>query len=301
MTVYAKARPEHAPGGTPPETRMPILLGRQGQNIFHLPGLEETPVGQPWALHGELWREEYAGGFKLDQWGRFNELEGSETDRAYQRVRTLRKHYGRYQGQGEGQPQGPPSTIRLPHTKGTMPDKDTTPTESELAGSEHGESGQEEGEFTQTEDDDPGSFTQMKSRDTDKESEDTTPGRDSWRSAWGREAVLLTTHRTWGRGKRPMDRGSGTTKRPRMESSSSERRDESEESRSGGTRDRRRRGGKRAARRMTSPHRPPPPSTSPHRSPRLSQPGAAGDLRRLPLIGGRPTLGRSVEMSAGDT
>ena len=59
---------------------------------------------------------------------------------------------------------GPLSTIRLPHTKGTTPDRDTTPTESELAGSERGESGQEEGEVTQGEGDDPGSFTQMKSR-----------------------------------------------------------------------------------------------------------------------------------------
>ena len=123
----------------------------------------------------------------------------------------------------------------------------------------------------------------MKSRDTDTESEDTTPGRDSWRSARGREAVLLTTPRTRGRGKRRMDRGGGTTKRPRMESSSSERRDESEESRSGGTRDLPGRGGRRAAQPMTPPHRPPPPSTRPRRSPPLSQPGAPGDLRRLPL------------------
>ena len=62
--------------------------------------------------------------------------------------------------------------------------------------------GPEEGEG-----DNPGSFTQMKSRDTDTESEDTTPGRDSWRSARGREAVLLTTPRTRGQGKRSMDRG----------------------------------------------------------------------------------------------
>ena len=123
----------------------------------------------------------------------------------------------------------------------------------------------------------------MKSRDTDTESEDTTPGRDSWRSARGREAVLLTTPRNRGRGKCRMEWGGGTTKRPRMESSSSERRDESEESRSGGTRDRPGRGGRRAARPMTPPHRPPPPSTSPRRSPRLSQPSAAGDLWRLPL------------------
>ena len=63
-----------------------------------------------------LWWEEYAAGFKLDQCGRFHELDGSETARAYQRVRTLREQYGRYQGQGEGQPPGLPSAIRLPHT-----------------------------------------------------------------------------------------------------------------------------------------------------------------------------------------
>ena len=123
-----------------------------------------------------LQQEEYAAGFKLDLWGRFHELEGNETDRAYQRVATLRKHYGRYQGPGEGEPSGPPSTIRLPHTKGTTPDRDTTPTESELTGSERGESGQEEGEVTQAEGDEPGSLTQMKSRDTNSGSEDTTPG-----------------------------------------------------------------------------------------------------------------------------
>ena len=107
-----------------------------------------------------LWREEYAAGFKLDQWGRFHELDGSETNRAYQRVRNLREQYGRYQGQGEGQPPGPPSTIRLPYTKGTTPDKDMTPAESDLAGSERGESGPEEGEVQQEEDNDPGSLLQ---------------------------------------------------------------------------------------------------------------------------------------------
>ena len=185
-----------------------------------------------------LWGKEYAAGFKLDQWGRFHELDGSKTDRTYQHVRTLRKHYGRYQGPGEGQPQGQPSTIRLPHTKGTTPDKDITRMESELAGSEHGESGPEEVEVRQGEGDDLGSFTQMRSRDTDTESEDTNPGRDSWRSARGREAVLLTTPWTRGRGKRRMDRVGGAAKRPRMESSSLDRRDESEESRSSSTWDR---------------------------------------------------------------
>ena len=215
--------------------------------------------------------------------GRFHKLEGNEADRAYQHVVTLRKHYGRYQGPGQGEPPGPPSSICLPHTKGTTLDRDTTPTVSELAGSERGELGQEEGGVTQAEGDEPGSFTQMKSRDTDTESEDTIPGRDSWRSARGRETVMLTTPRTRVWGKRRMERGGGTTKRLRMESSSSERRDESEESRSGGTRDRRGRGGRRAARPMKPPHHPPSPSTSPRRSPRLSQSSAAGDLRRLPL------------------
>ena len=105
---------------------------------------------------------------------------------------------------------------------------------------------------------------QMKSRDSDSgDSEDTTPGRDSWRSARGRETVMLTTPRPRGRGKCRMERGGGITKRPRMESLSSERRDELEESRSGGARDRPGRGSRRAARPMTPLHRPPPPSISP--------------------------------------
>ena len=78
-----------------------------------------------------LEREEYAAGFKLDWWERFHDIEGDETDRAYLRIATLRKHYGQYQGQEEGEPPGPPSTIRLPHT---TPDRDVTPTESERAG-----------------------------------------------------------------------------------------------------------------------------------------------------------------------
>ena len=48
---------------------------------------------------------------------------------------------------------------------------------------------------------------------------------------------------------------------------------------------------------MTPPHRPPPPSTSPRRSPRLSQPSAARDLWRLPLStksDRRTALSRSV-------
>ena len=229
-----------------------------------------------------LEREEYAAGFKLDRWERFHDIEGDETDRAYLRIATLPKHYGRYQGQEEGEPPGPPSTIRLPHIKGTTPDRDATPTESERAGSEQGGSGQEEGEITQTKGDEPGSFTQMRSKDSDSGSDDTTTGRDSWRSARDRETVVLTTPRPRGRGKRRPDRGGGIAKRLRMESSSSDHRDESEESRSGGTRDRPGRGGRRAAGPSTRPHRPLPPSISPRRSPRLTR-SAVLDLRSLPL------------------
>ena len=198
------------------------------------------------------------------------------------RIATLRKHYGQYQGQEEGESPGPPSTIRLPHTKGTTPDRDATPTESERAGSEQGGSGQEEGEITQTEGDEPRSFTLMRSKDSDSGSDDTTTGRDSWRSARGTEKVVLTTPRSRGSGKRRPDRGGGIAKRLLMELSSSERRDESEESRSGGTRDRPGRGGRRAAGPSTPLRRPLPPSISPRRSPRLTK-SAVRDLRSLPL------------------
>ena len=98
--------------------------------------------------------------------------------------------------------------------------------DSDLAGSEHGESGPEEGEVWQEEGNDPGSFTQMRSRDTDTESEDTTPGRDSWKSARGREAVLLATPRTRGRDKRHMGQGGGAAKRwsPRHQTAGMSRR-----------------------------------------------------------------------------
>ena len=227
-------------------------------------------------------REEYAAGFKLDRWERFHGIEGDETDRAYLQIATLRKHYGRYQGQVLGEPPGPPSTIRLPHIKGTTPDRDVTPTESERAGSEQEGSGQEEGEITQTEGEKPGLFTQMRSKDSDSGSYDTTMGRDSWRSARDRDTVVLSTPRPRGRGKRRPNRGGGIAKRPRMESESSDRRDQSEESRSGGTRDRPGRGSRRAAGPSTPLHRPPPPSVSPCRSPRLTK-SAVRDLRSLPL------------------
>ena len=252
--------------------------------------------GQCLEYDDPLEREEYAAGSKLDRWERFHDIEGDETDRAYLRIATLRKHYGQYQGQEEEEPPGPQSTIRLPHTKGPTPDRDVTPTQSERAGSEQGGSGQEGGEITQTEGDEPGSFTRMRSKDSDSGSDDTTTGRDSWRSARTKEAVVLTTPRPRGRGKRRSDRGGGIAKRPMMESSSSERRDESEESRSGGTRDRPGRGGRPVARPSTLPHRPPPPSISPRSSPRLTM-SAVRYLRNLTLaakIDRRTAHSRSV-------
>ena len=151
-------------------------------------------------------REKYAAGFKLE---RFHHIQGDETDRAYQRIATLRKHYGRYRGKVQGEPPGTPSTIRIPHTKGTTPNREVALTESEFAGSEPEGSDQEEGEITQTEGDGSGAFTQMRPRDSDSGSNDTTPGRESWRSARGQELVVLCTPRPRGRGKRRPERREG--------------------------------------------------------------------------------------------
>ena len=166
-------------------------------------------------------------------WGsgprRKNRRHGDETDRAYQRIATLRKHYGQYRGKVKGEPPGTPCTIRIPHTKGTTPDREVVPAESEFAGSEQEGSDQEEGEITQTEGEGSGTFTQMRPRDSDSGSDETTPGRESWRSARGQELVVLSTPRPQGRGKRRPERREGAAKRPRVESSSSDRRDGSED------------------------------------------------------------------------
>ena len=192
-----------------------------------------TTHGQCLGDDDPLDREEYAAGFKLDRWERFHHIEGDENDRAYQRIATLRKHYGTYQGGVKGEPPGAPSTIRIPHTKGTTPDREVVPAESEFAGSDQEGSDQEEGEITQTEGEGSGTFTQMRPRDSDSGSDEATPGRESWRSARGQELVVLSTPRPRGRGKRRPERREGAAKRPRVESSSSDRRDGSEESRSG--------------------------------------------------------------------
>ena len=82
-----------------------------------------TTHGQCMEDDDPLDREEYAAGFKLDRWERFHHIKGDETDRAYLRIATLRKHYGRYRGKVQGEPPGPPSAIRIPHIKGTTPDR----------------------------------------------------------------------------------------------------------------------------------------------------------------------------------
>ena len=268
---------------------------------FCKPGVHKTySTFQDWKNHlhtthdqcleddDPLDREEYAAGFKLDRWERFHHIERDENDRAYQRIATLRKHYGPYQGEVKGEPPGTPSTIRIPHTKGMTPDREVVPAESEFAGSDQVGSDQEEGEITQTEGEGSGTFTQMRPRDSDSRSDETTPGRESWRSARGQELVVLSTPRPRGRGKRRPERREGAAKRPRVESSLSDRRDGSEESRSGGGRDRPGRCSQRAARPSTPPRRPIPASVSPRRSPRLTKSAVQG-LRSLPLTtkGGR--------------
>ena len=172
---------------------------------FCKPGVHKTySTFQDWKNHlhtthdqcleddDPLDREEYAAGFKLDRWERFHHIEGDETDRAYQRIATLRKHYGPYQGEVKGEPPGTPSTIRIPHTKGMTPDREVVPAESEFAGSDQEGSDQEEGEITQTEGEGSGTFTQMRPRDSDSGSDETTPGRESWRSARGASGTQHT-------------------------------------------------------------------------------------------------------------
>ena len=224
------------------------------------------------------WRQRIRSGGKTmprgSNWTNgFHELDGSETDRAYERVQTLWKQYGQYQGQGEGQPLGPPSTICLPHTKGTTPDKDTTPTESEPAGSNL-----VEGDRHIVQGHHPGAGVLEE-------------------CLWQGDG---TTPRPRGQGKHRIDRGDGAAKTPRMESSSSDRRDESEESMSGSTQERPGRGGRQAARPMTPPGRPPLLSTSPRRSPRLSRPGLTKDFQRLPLSAKSDTRRTAHSRSASE-
>ena len=195
----------------------------------------------------------------------------------------IREWYGRYQGQVEGQPPGPPSRICLPHIKGSTPDKDTTPTESELTGSEHGGSDLEESREALEEGEVQEDYTGIQSRKTDTD--------DRLREA--PEAAVPSTPRPRGQGKRRADRGRGSTKKPRLESSSSDRWEESEgsTSTSGSTQGRLGRGGQRADRPRTPPPRPLPQGASPLRSPQLYRPAHTEDFRKLPLSP-KPSISR---------
>ena len=268
------------------------------QDVLHLPGLEEPSAHNSRSVcRGR--RPVGPGGIRCriqaGSMGAIPPHRGGR-DRSGLSANTLRKHYGQYRGKVKGEPPGTPCTIRIPHTKGTTPDREVVPAESEFAGSKQEGSDQEEGEITQTEGEGSGTFTQMRPRDSDSGSDETTPGRESWRSARGQELVVLSTPRPRGRGKRRPERREGAAKRPRVESSSSDRRDGSEESRSGGGRDRPGRCSQRAAGPSTPPRRPIPASVSPRRSPRLTKSAVQG-LRSLPLTtkGGRRTAhSRSV-------
>ena len=138
-TKHEKAPEEPARRGTATKARLPFLFAGGAQDVLHLPGLEEPSTHDSRSVfrgRRPVGPEEYAAGFKLDRWERFHHIEGDEDDRAYQRIATLRKHYGPYQGGVKGEPPGAPSTIRIPHTKGTTPDREVVPAESEFAGSD---------------------------------------------------------------------------------------------------------------------------------------------------------------------
>ena len=75
----------------------------------------------------------------MDGWYHFHSITGDELDQSFLRVSRLRDDYGPYQEKDVwvGAP-GPPSKIRLTHSKRATPDRYRTPTGSELADSEMG-------------------------------------------------------------------------------------------------------------------------------------------------------------------
>ena len=197
-----------------------------------------------------LLRAEYATGFKLDGWGRLHELDGRDTDSAYQHIVRSRERCSRYQAQVEGQPPGSRPRSNF-HTSRAVRLTRIIPQQSRSwrgACAKESKEALEEGEVQVD-------YTGIRSGETDTESENTNPGRDSWRNAHLREAAVPSTPRSSRRGKRRADRGRGSTKKPWLESLSSEQREESEgsTSRSGSTQGQPSRGGQRADRPRT-PH-----------------------------------------------
>ena len=92
----------------------------------------------------------YAAGLMLDQWFRFHKIPRDEDDATYQQIVQLRRAFGndgKDVMEGNPVPLAEPSLIRLPHAKGTMPDREKLPTESELAESDYNfDESEEEGE-----------------------------------------------------------------------------------------------------------------------------------------------------------
>ena len=90
MTVHAEARQEYAPGGRRRIHVCPYCSADKARTYStfldwknHLSDTHHHCI----EAGDSLLRAEYAAGFKLDQWGRFHELDGSENDQAYKRVR----------------------------------------------------------------------------------------------------------------------------------------------------------------------------------------------------------------------
>ena len=166
-----------------------------------------------------LLQEEYAAGFKLDQWYRFHSINGDETDQLFLRVSRLRDNYEPYdprKGEGPETPApGPLSLLCLP--QGSTPDQHQTPTGSELADSEVGGTDLEESgdvpEESEVQGQDIEVFMSIRERDSDSESEDACRGRDLWRDACGQEASKESAEPV----PRPRGLSRGTAKRPRLD------------------------------------------------------------------------------------
>ena len=133
----------------------------------------------PILLHG------YAASLMLDQWFRFHEITGDEDDATYQRVVQLRRAYRKGEKdviEGNPVPPAEPSLIRLPHTKGSTPDREKPPTESKLAESDYVfDESEEEGEVGDIGYGD--GFTGLGAQMSYLESETEYRGREEWRGA----------------------------------------------------------------------------------------------------------------------
>ena len=214
-TKHEKAPEEPARRGTATKARLPFLFAGGAQDVLHLPGLEEPSTHDSRSVFRGR-RPVGPGGVRCriqaGSMGAIPPHRGGRGRPGLSADRYFAEALWPIPGRSQREPPGAPSTIRIPHTKGTTPDREVVPAESEFAGSDQDGSDQEEGEITQTEGEGSGTFTQMRPRDSDSGSDETTPGRESWRSARGQELVVLSTPRPGGRGKRRPERMGGRCK-----------------------------------------------------------------------------------------